>query len=225
VGTPVEEALRLMAVERDVGRVQVEHDLAGRCGGRLEVELRQQSVDGLGRVRDLVIAGVAARQFEPVQRALAGQRLVHFALAAEQRKQRIGAQLLVIVEVFVAQRQPEEALSQHLRQLVLDQQGRAAIAEAARQPPQKVDPAIHFAQQQSPAVARNLARGEPGFHTARKMRCKRERFLITLCHQKGRLSSAITTCSQRSYAMKQRPFQVLSKSQNPKCISLVRNAG
>jgi hypothetical protein len=57
----------------------------------------------------------------------------------------------VIVQVFVAQRQPVDALRQHLGQLMLDQQRHAVVAKAARQTAQRVDPAIHFAQQQSPA--------------------------------------------------------------------------
>ena len=114
-GDPGEEPLRLMAVERDVGGVQVEHDLGGRRVVRLDEKIRQQPVQGFGRVRDLVIAAAAAGQFQPVQRALAGQRLIQFPLAAEQPQQRIVAQLLVIVEVFIAQRQPIDALRQHLR--------------------------------------------------------------------------------------------------------------
>ena len=98
---------------------------------------------------------------------------------------------------------------------MLDQQRRSAIDEAARQPPQQVDLAVHLAQQQRPAVAGNLTGGEPGLHAARKMSCKCERFLVTLCHQKGRLRTANTTSRQRSYAMKRRPFQALSKSPRP----------
>jgi hypothetical protein len=88
------------------------------------------------------------------------------APAAQHRQQRVVAQLLVIVELFVTQRQPIDALRQHLRQAVLDQQRRAAIVETARQPSQKVDLAVHFAQEQRPAVGRHLAGGEPGFHPA-----------------------------------------------------------
>ena len=94
---------------------------SGRRGVRLHEKIHQQTVHGLGRVADLVIAPAAASQFQPVQRALAGQRLIQIPLAAEHPQQRIGAQLLVVVEVFVAQRQPVDALRQHLRQLVLDQ--------------------------------------------------------------------------------------------------------
>jgi hypothetical protein len=205
----VEESLRLMAVERDVGCVQVEHDLGRRAAVRLQKQVAQQPVQTLGRVTDLVIATGAANQLQTVQRALAGQRFIQIALATEHRQQRIRAQLLMIVEVLVTQRQPVDALRQHLGQMVLDQQRRPAVAEAARQSPQQVDLAVHLAQKQSPAVGRHLEGGKPRFHAARKMGCKCERFLVTLCHKKGRLRTATTTSRQRCYAIKRRPFQVL----------------
>ncbi len=84
----MKEPLRLMAVERDVGRVQIEHDLLRRRGVRFQVEVRQQPVHRLGRIADLVIAQTAAGQLQPVQRALAGQRLIQFPLAAQKPQQR-----------------------------------------------------------------------------------------------------------------------------------------
>ncbi len=73
--------------------VASEHDLIRRRGMRFDVEVHQQAVDGFGRVRDLVVAVRAACQLQPVQRALARQRLLQLPLAAEQTQQRIGAQL------------------------------------------------------------------------------------------------------------------------------------
>jgi hypothetical protein len=70
----VEETLRLMAVERNAGRVQVQYDLLRRRGARLDRQIRQQPVDRLGRVADLLIAPGVASQLQPVHRALAGQR-------------------------------------------------------------------------------------------------------------------------------------------------------
>ena len=78
--------------------------------------------------------GSRRRQFQAVQRALAGQRFFQFALAGQHRQQRIVAQLLVIVEIFVAQRQPVDALRQHLGHGVLDQCRVAPIGEASRHP-------------------------------------------------------------------------------------------
>ena len=120
----MEEALRLMAVDGDVGRIQIQHDLVGRAAVRFQKQVPQQAVQSLGRVADLVIAAGAANQLQPVQRALAGQRITQITPSAEQRQQRIGAQLLMVVEVFIAQRQPIDSLRQHLRQLVLDQRER-----------------------------------------------------------------------------------------------------
>jgi len=95
-----------MAVERDVGGVQVEHDLLRRLGVRLDKQIHEQRVDLLRGVVDLVIALVAARKLQPVQRAFARQRFLQPALAAQHAHQGIASQLLMIVEVLVAQRQP-----------------------------------------------------------------------------------------------------------------------
>ena len=122
----------------------------------LHKQVPQQAIQRLRRVADLVIATAAANQFQPVQRALAGQRLVQLPLAAEQCQQRIAAQLLMIAEILVAQRQTEDALRQHLRELVRDQQRRSAIDKAGRQTTQQVDLAVHLTQQQRTAVAGNL---------------------------------------------------------------------
>jgi hypothetical protein len=138
----VEEALRLMAIQRDVGRIQIEHDLVGRRTVRFATEIHQQPVDGFSRVADLVIPLTAAHQLQPVQSALAGQRLLQLVLAAEHSQQRIVAQLLMIVQVFIAQRQPVDALREHLHQLVPDQQRPPSIMEAGRQTLYQLDPLV-----------------------------------------------------------------------------------
>ena len=115
----MEEPLRLMAVERDVGCIQIEHDLVGRLGVRLDEQVAEQRVDLLRHVIDLVITLAAAGQLQPVQRALAGQRIFQLAPARQHGHQRIVAQLLMIVKVLVAQRQPVDALREHLAKLVL----------------------------------------------------------------------------------------------------------
>ncbi len=77
-----------MPVERDVGRVEIEHHLLRSLRVRLQIEIHQQFVEGFGRVADLVMTLAAARQFEPVERALAGQRSRQVALARELREDR-----------------------------------------------------------------------------------------------------------------------------------------
>jgi hypothetical protein len=51
-----------MAVQRDVGRVQVQHDPLRHDGMRFDVEIAEQSVDGFGRAGDFVITAGAAHQ-------------------------------------------------------------------------------------------------------------------------------------------------------------------
>src|SRR6202043_1115046 len=65
-----------------------------------------------------------------------------------------------------------------------DQQRHAPILKTARQTAQQVDLALHLAQQQRPALAGHVTSREPGLHPARKMSCKLERNLVTLCHQR-----------------------------------------
>src|SRR6185312_3066 len=162
----VEEPLRLVAVKRYVGGVQIEHDPLRLRNLRLDIHVGQQPVDGLGRVADLVIASAASAQFQTVQRALAGQRLAQVPLAAQYTEYRIRAQLLVIVEVFITQRQTVYALRQHLLKPMLDAIRHAAIAEAGRYTPHKADLTVGLAQQQRPAVGGDSARRKPRFHTA-----------------------------------------------------------
>ena len=74
-------------------------------------QIDQQTVDLLRRVTDLVIArALGTRELQPVQRALACQRRIQIALAGQQPEQRIVTQMLVIVQVFIAQRQPIHTL-------------------------------------------------------------------------------------------------------------------
>jgi hypothetical protein len=117
--------------------------------------------------------------------------------------------LLVVVQVFITQRQPVDTLRKHLLDRALDPFRIAPIQEAGRQTLQQVDLAVYFAQHRRTAIAGDLASRKAYLHAARKMGCKSERFLGTLCHKKGRLRTAKTTLRQRSYAMKRRPFQVL----------------
>ena len=73
----VEEAAFLHAVERDVGVVEIDHDLARRALMGLDEQIDQQRID-LGAVAiDLVIlrAMPLRRVLQAIECALAGQRL------------------------------------------------------------------------------------------------------------------------------------------------------
>ena len=68
----VEEPGLLMAVQRVVGRVEVEDDLSGRPVVRLEEQVDEQGLDRRSVVADLLVAGGdLAREFQPVPRETA----------------------------------------------------------------------------------------------------------------------------------------------------------
>ena len=73
----MEEPAFLMAVQRIIGGVQVEHDLTRRLAVRVEKQVDEQRLDSRAVVADLVIAPgrpLGRGVLQPVQRALAGQR-------------------------------------------------------------------------------------------------------------------------------------------------------
>ena len=81
----VKEPAFLVAVQRVVGRVEVEHDLARRFLMGVEKQLDEQPLDRRSIVVDLVIARplrLARRMLQTVQRALARQRRRRLGLAA-----------------------------------------------------------------------------------------------------------------------------------------------
>ena len=82
---------------------------------RLDIEVRQQTIDRTRVENDLLVAagraGLGRGQLQAVESALAGARLAavlgsaallafEVLLAAQQRQQRVGAKLIVIVEVL-----------------------------------------------------------------------------------------------------------------------------
>jgi hypothetical protein len=140
----VEEAALLMTMQRVVSGVEIEDDLLRRVAMRLHEQVDQQALDHRRIVADLVIAGrQRPAQFQPVQRRLARHRSAilspGFELAGEDRHHRVMAELIVIVEVLIAERQSEHALADQRLDLVLDQLLAARVAEAGRKPIDETD--------------------------------------------------------------------------------------
>ena len=152
-----------MAVQRQVGGVQVQHDALGRLGVGFYKEADQQLIDGLLPIVNLLVATrLLHAQLQPVQRAFARQGL----LAAEHTQQRVVAQLVMVGEIFVAQRQRVYALRNQLRYGVGDQPRLAPIVKASRQTRQQVQPPVRLAQQQGSGIGGHGATVEAGHHLA-----------------------------------------------------------
>ena len=163
----MEEPALLMPVQRVVGGVEVEHDLPGRLRVRLEEQVDEQRLDRRGVVADLPVAGGdLARQFEPVQRRLAGDRRAALAprreLAGQHRHHRVVTEFVVIVQVLVAEGDAEHALADEGRDRVLDQPRVPRVAEASGEPANQIQSAIRRAEQQPSGVRRQRAAVELG---------------------------------------------------------------
>ncbi len=154
----MEEAAFLRAVQHIVGGVQVEHDLLGRPLVRIEEELHEEGLQARRVAVDpVVLRGVALRLvLQAIERALAGQRRTVRALgrqlAGEHRESRIVAQLVMIVEVVIAQRQAENALTDQGLDRVLEQRRIPTVGETGGQAPDQSEAAIQLPQKHGSGI-------------------------------------------------------------------------
>ena len=188
----MKEPAFLPAVQRDVGVVEVEHDLARRALMRLQEKLDQQRVDLRSVAIDpVILRGVPpGRVLKTVQRALARQGLAvrpqhRMQLARQHRKRRVLAQFVVIIEILVAQHQAKDPLPNQRLDLVFDVTGIATIGEATREPADQSKAAINLSQQQRTRVRGNVAAIETGYHSPPLNRFKFEQRRATLCLHRG----------------------------------------
>ena len=118
----VEEATLLMAMHRIVGRVDVQHDLFRRPRKGGDEALHQNLVN---RPRPAPLGPV----LETAQGRSAGQRTV---APGSGLKAQVMAQTGVVVQVLVAQRNPEHPLAQHVQHRMTQLAPLTCIAQPAR---------------------------------------------------------------------------------------------
>ena len=135
--------------------------------------------------------GFLRAEFEPVEGAFSGERLAfivsHCALQAQQISpsahgghKRVEAQALVIVDVLIPQREPENALAQEDIQIVFDEILVAKIGEAICELGTQPQGTVGLAEQERAAVARKVSAGKIHFHAAATERLKCECGLVTV---------------------------------------------
>jgi hypothetical protein len=177
-------------MHRIIGGVEIEDDLARRALVRLQEQVDQKPLDGDRIVTDLVIAcRLQTAQLQPVQRRLARNRRAilapRFELARQNRHHRIMAQLVVVVEILIAKRNPEHPLADQRRDLVLDQVGAPLVVKARGKPIHHPDGPIRRAQKQRSCIRRDRARIECRHHRAAFNRFKSKEIRATLCRHRG----------------------------------------
>jgi len=181
-----------MAVQRIVGSVEVEDDLLGRRAMRLQEQIDKKRFDRRRVMADLVIARRnRARQFEPVQGRLAGDRRAiappRCKLARKNRDHRIAAKLVVVVEVLIAQRQAKNPLADKRGHAMLDQIAAPPILETTRQAIDKPDRPVSRPKQKPAGVRGERTAVKIGDHRAPFNRCKPKRICATLRRHRGDL--------------------------------------
>src|ERR1019366_6811078 len=78
-------------------------------------------------------------------------------LTQRRGQHRIAAQLVVVIEVFIAQRQPQDALHDEIQQRVLNLIGLAVIGEAGGEAAHDCGALLQFLQNQHSAVGGDVA--------------------------------------------------------------------
>jgi hypothetical protein len=202
----VKEPAFLIAMQRIVGRVEIENDLFGRPWVRLEEEVDEQGLDRRRVVADLVITrGDLARQFEAVEGRLARQRRAVAApsrkLARKHRHQRVVTKLVVIVQVFVAERNAEQALPDERGHRVLDEPLISGVAETSRKPLNQIQTSVRGAQQQAACVRRQRAAIELGRYETAFDPSKRARFCATLRLHRATFPNRRKSLSQNNFCL------------------------
>jgi len=134
---------------------------------------------------------------------------LHVALASQQRQQGILPQLIVVVQVLIAQGDAVYALPHQFADSVFYQVRSPVIAKAAGELAQDAGALFHRAQQQRPGLGGDLSAIEPGHHVTRKMRCEREERLGTLCHSRSRFLFGPNCCVETQLCHEKRLFAIV----------------
>jgi hypothetical protein len=142
-------------------------------------------------------------QLQPVQRRFARNRRTflppRFELACQHRHHRIVAQLVVVVEILVAERDSKHPLPHQRHQLVLDPLRTPHVVEARRKPIRQPDRAIGRSKKQRTGIRRDRATVERRHNFTSLDGCKSEQVCATLCRHRGAPESAVNCCSHNNF--------------------------
>jgi hypothetical protein len=161
----------------------------------------------------MVAARLRRCVLEPVERALAGERCAAFTLRLELAGQgcqhRVEAQLIVIDQILVAERDTEHALRHHRLDRVLDLRLVTTVVEAGRESGHQADRSIGRAEQQRARVRADLSAVEGSDHLAALDRFITEQVAATLCRHRGAPLRRVKSLSQKNYRRFRAPMHLL----------------
>jgi hypothetical protein len=131
----MKEPTLLMPMQRIVSGIEIENDLPRWSWVGLQEELNEKPLDPLWLLADFVIARWRWNApLEAVERRLAGDRRAilssRLQLSGEHCHDRLMAQLIVVVQVLVAERDPEKPLADERGDFVFDEVLAPGVLEA-----------------------------------------------------------------------------------------------
>jgi hypothetical protein len=193
----MKEGAELIAVHREIGGIDIENDARRRQRVLLQEYLNEELLHAVEVGDDLLVAtifvGTHRRKFETVEGAFAGQGLAAIALAQavvaerifladQKRQQRIVPQLVMIVEVFIAKAQAEDALFDEIDQRVLGAVRIAIVGEASGKLLDEAKLVFDLTQQQTATIGSDLAAVKTAHDLAAGKLLEKKFAWATLCH-------------------------------------------
>src|SRR3974377_889188 len=161
-----------MAVNWIVSRVEVQDDPIRRINMSLKEQLDEELLDGPCVTSDFLVpaplVGADWTQFQAVERALAGQSLTlvslpdsrltgRIHLSHDSCQQGIAPQIIMVIEVFIAQSQGVNPLSDEMLKRVLDEFRVTVVSEAGGKLTDDGGDFLGLAEQQAAAVRGDVA--------------------------------------------------------------------
>jgi hypothetical protein len=109
-------------------------------------------------------------------------------------------QLIVVVQILIAERDAEHPLRRHRLDAVLDLRLVAAILEAAGEAPDQPDRSVGGAEQQRAGIGGDLAAVERSHHLAPFDDFITKQVAATLCRHRGAPLHRLSLCRRRTIA-------------------------
>ncbi len=147
--------------------------------GRIVRQLVAATAPVVGQLQPIECA--RPRQGNPTMRRIEPILSQRIALVAGRRQQWIQPQVIVIVEVFIAQSQPVDPLSQHLLHGMVNIYLLTVVLKALRQGQGQSQVRIDLTQQQRTPITGEGATGKIGHDFTRTQVLKKERLFLTVC--------------------------------------------
>src|SRR5258708_1893599 len=185
---------------------QVEHSILEMLSQRIYgLALGYEDLNDHEQLRKDPVFGILAGR-EEVDEPLARQRFIHFLPSCQNAENRVLPQLLVVVEILIAQRQTVDPLGEHLENRVLDLVLIPAVEKTFRQARQQIQALVGLSQQECPAIGTYRSAVESRHDLPLPAGFKSEPRLVTLCHSEGRPLFGSNWCVETQLCHEGRPF-------------------